>query len=265
MENVPIKTWGLEKITLSPTYFNSLRLKYALEALLPVSGRVLEVGSGAGAFVRAIKDYRPDLEIVGSEIDISSVRRARKLDKGGKYDKADVHNLPYKDNSLDAVLAFDVIEHLESPSKAFSEIYRVLAPQGVLHAAIPLEAPIYTVHGFFLKFGFKPKQKHADHIRQFTPLQIEDLLGETGFKIINLNFSGHYFYQLIDFSYFSLLSLLGRPLPHTVEGYIETLPRGYRKSSLSIIRAFLSALCYLESSIMGRFPGQIGHFTVVKP
>lgn len=158
MESVPIKTWGLEKITLSPTYFNSLRLKYALEALLTVSGRVLEVGTGAGAFVRAIKDYRPDLEIVGSDIDISSVRRARKLDKGGKYDKADVHNLPYKDNSLDAVLAFDVIEHLDSPQKALNEIKRVLKRGGIVHAAIPLEANLATVHGLFLLFWCKAKR-----------------------------------------------------------------------------------------------------------
>lgn len=265
MENVPIKTWGLEKITLSPTYFNSLRLKYALEALLPVSGRVLEVGSGAGAFVRAIKDYRPDLEIVGSEIDISSVRRARKLDKEGKYDKADVHNLPYKDNSLDAVLVFDVIEHLESPQKALNEIKRVLKHGGIVHAAIPLEANLVTVHGLFLLFGVKPKEIFADHIKRFNLRDVKEIFNQAGLSSVSFCYSGHYFYQLIDFSYFSFLSLLGRPLPHTVEGYIETLPRGYRKSSLSIIRAFLSTLCYLESSIMGRFPGQIGHFTAKKP
>src|SRR5690242_14414188 len=38
--------------------------------------------------------------------------------------------LPFADNSLDAVLCYDVMEHVQNLQKALAEIYRVLKPQG---------------------------------------------------------------------------------------------------------------------------------------
>ena len=258
------KTWGLEKITLSPVYFNSLRLKYALEALRSVTGKVLEVGSGAGAFVRAIKSYRPDLEIVGCDIDASLVKLARRLDIRNKYERMDVCNLSYKNASFDAVVIFDVLEHLEDPKKALFQIKRVLKAKGIIHLAIPLEANPFTIHGLFLRLGIKPKEVYAGHIKQFEIQDIQQLFKNAGFISIELGYSGHYLYQFIDFSYFLLLNLIRMRVTHTVEGYVEILPKGLLKSLISCFRAFLSGLCYLEAVPLRQFPGLIGHFTAVK-
>lgn len=257
----PAKTWGLEAVDLSPFYFNSLRLKYALAALEGVSGRLLEVGSGAGAFVRAIKLQRPDLEIIGSDIDSKLVKLAQKLDNEGDYKQADVNKLPFKDRSFEAVVAFDVIEHLESPGRAFSEINRVLKRGGVFHAAIPLEGYLFTLHGLLLKLGIKPKEKYAGHIQQFSLADIKDIFKQSGFSNLQWTYSGHCIYQLIDFSYFSLLSLLGKQVSHTVEGYEVAMPKGLNKQLLVSIRMLLASLFYGESKILSRFPGVIGHFT----
>lgn len=45
---------------------------------------------------------------------------------------ADSHHLPFKDNSFEAVIAFNVFEHLYEPSRAANEIFRVLKPGGKL-------------------------------------------------------------------------------------------------------------------------------------
>lgn len=42
----------------------------------------------------------------------------------------DAHNLPFRDNSLDVVLAFELVEHLEEPEKALEEIRRTLKRNG---------------------------------------------------------------------------------------------------------------------------------------
>ena len=49
------KTWGFAQAKLDPTSLSALKLKYCLEALETVHGKVLEVGCGAGMFTIAIK------------------------------------------------------------------------------------------------------------------------------------------------------------------------------------------------------------------
>jgi len=44
----------------------------------------------------------------------------------------DAHNLPFRDNSLDVVLAFELVEHLKEPRRALKEIKRTLKKKGIL-------------------------------------------------------------------------------------------------------------------------------------
>ena len=258
------KIWGLANISLSPSYFNSLRLKYALDLLKQINGKVLEVGCGAGAFTRAVKKYRPDLKITGSDIDSKSIKLAKKTDSINSYVQADINKLPFNSSSFDTVLAFDVIEHLKNPRQAFSEINRVLKKNGVFHASIPLEGNFFTLGGFFSKIGIKPKRDYAGHIQYFTTKDILTILQNAGFSNVRYDFSGHCIYQLIDFSYFFLLSVFGRRTSHTVEGYVEILSNRGLKYSLLTIKILFSFLCYIESRLLKNIPGQLGHFTAYK-
>jgi SAM-dependent methyltransferase len=44
--------------------------------------------------------------------------------------KADICNLPFKDNSFDVILCNHVLEHIPDDSKAMQELYRVMKPGG---------------------------------------------------------------------------------------------------------------------------------------
>jgi SAM-dependent methyltransferase len=46
-------------------------------------------------------------------------------------------DLPFDDDSFDAVISSNVIEHVGSPAKVFAECFRVLKPNGVCHMVIP--------------------------------------------------------------------------------------------------------------------------------
>ena len=50
---------------------------------------------------------------------------------------ADGHLLPFKDNTFDAVISEAVLEHVHSPARVVSEIYRVLKPGGYICIAVP--------------------------------------------------------------------------------------------------------------------------------
>ena len=55
----------------------------------------------------------------------------------------DIHNLPFDDNSQEAILCSAVLEHVENPFKAVEELHRVLKPGGYLFVYVPF---LYYYH-----------------------------------------------------------------------------------------------------------------------
>jgi SAM-dependent methyltransferase len=56
----------------------------------------------------------------------------------------DIHRLPFKDNSIDAVMSIAVLEHVREPAKALSEVHRVLKPGGLVLSVIPFMQPFHA-------------------------------------------------------------------------------------------------------------------------
>ena len=56
---------------------------------------------------------------------------------------ADVHSLPFKDNSIGGVVSTAVLEHVENPRCVIDEIYRVLYPGGHVYINVPF---VYGFH-----------------------------------------------------------------------------------------------------------------------
>jgi SAM-dependent methyltransferase len=54
--------------------------------------------------------------------------------------KADICNLPFKDNEYDFIICNHVLEHIPDDTKAMQELYRVLAPRGTAILQVPYEA-----------------------------------------------------------------------------------------------------------------------------
>jgi len=60
-----------------------------------------------------------------------------------KFPEIDSEDLPYKDNTYDCVLMFQVLEHTKRPWLCVEETYRVLKPGGIAIFSAPF---IYQVH-----------------------------------------------------------------------------------------------------------------------
>jgi len=68
------------------------------------------------------------------------------LDQVGDYCPdivGDIHNLPFLDNSQEAIICIAVLEHVENPIKAMEEMYRTLKP-GVIALYMFLSCIIIT-------------------------------------------------------------------------------------------------------------------------
>jgi SAM-dependent methyltransferase len=53
--------------------------------------------------------------------------------------KADICDLPFKDNSYDFIICNHVLEHIPDDTKAMQELYRVLAPGGIAILQVPYD------------------------------------------------------------------------------------------------------------------------------
>ncbi|MFH0854171.1 MAG: class I SAM-dependent methyltransferase [bacterium] len=61
----------------------------------------------------------------------------------------DIHNLPFEDNSQDAIICIAVLEHVENPFKACGEIYRVLKPGGYCFVYVPFLFYYHAEKGYY--------------------------------------------------------------------------------------------------------------------
>lgn len=102
---------------------------------LAAGQRVLDVGCGTGEDARAMAQrVAPGGRVVavdGSQNMIATARqRAEGCELPVELQVADVHQLPFADDSFDASRADRIFMHLESPPRALAEMVRVTRPGG---------------------------------------------------------------------------------------------------------------------------------------
>jgi MPBQ/MSBQ methyltransferase len=141
-------------------------------AQIPPSGKVLDVGSGYGAFVVASR--RLGLEAVGVEIEPFEVYYARSrleqvmphLSPEEVFYLADALELPFDKNSFDAVTLWNVLEHVSDGERLLSECRRVLCPGGLLFVICPNYAAFREeAHYHIVLPPLLPKRLAAAYLR----------------------------------------------------------------------------------------------------
>lgn len=105
---------------------------------------VLVVGAGEGILSNQLKKAGIGQKTI--EVDISGKTNATKKEKSlADNRKADIYSLPFKVNTFDLVICCDVLQKLENPKKALSELQRVAHRYVIL--AVP-NAPMLQLASF---------------------------------------------------------------------------------------------------------------------
>lgn len=94
--------------------------------------------------------------------------------------------IPYGDQMFDAVIAGDVIEHLENPSQFLREVNRVLKLGGRVVISTPQANDWWTtVHNWFLRRWIRDPDT-GEHLQNWTILDMVRLLKKNGFLLKKL-------------------------------------------------------------------------------
>lgn len=239
-----------------------IRFIRVIHELRDVRGKVLDVGCGAGEFTKSIKKARSDLEVYAVDNLGKAIAEAKKKPEGIKFSIASAEKLPFKDNFFDAVLCFEVLEHLEKLEQAITEIARVAKPGAVIQITTPLEASLFTVHGWVRKiFGFELRRKLAGHIQQFTHSDVNKLLSKHNIRPTKIYYADHLLRQLTDLVYVPYLLLTNKEFFAVTEK--KSKSRGLKRVVLSGLLLVINTAYNLESALFGWFPGLDLHLVAV--
>jgi SAM-dependent methyltransferase len=239
---------------------NGLKLRYLLDDLSPVRGRVLDVGCGAGSVAKAVKHERPDLEVFGCDLSESALATARVAADGVDFRVATAERLPFGDGEFDFVWIFDVLEHVEDPGRVLREVARVLKPSGRFHIVLPLEGQPRTLYRLVgCGTRWTAKVRHGGHIQIFSAARFRDMASACGLRVLRTRWSYHFLLQALDLAYFSWLDWRG-----PVAGSVEDMSASRRGVAGQLMRAAsrsVASVAWAEARLFRALPGGCGHFT----
>jgi len=115
--------------------------------------KVLDAGSGGGLLLNQLK-ARYGVDGWGVDIAPLAVQRARQCgDPGIHYRVGALEQLPFKTGFFDAVVSFDVLEHVEDKEAVLKEMLRVLKPGGRFLFYAISKGDFLTWHWFLRKIS----------------------------------------------------------------------------------------------------------------
>ncbi len=153
-----------------------------LQELLPPASRILDVGCGTGVLLRSLEKAGFDAEGIEPSPFASEFARS----KNHRVLTGDFLEADFPENSFDAVLAMEVLEHVHDPAAFIAQVYRVLKPGGLFY---------YTTgnfRGFMLQRRLLRRAvmdsyvAPEGHIVFFTPSTMRRYFEEAGFGSVFL-------------------------------------------------------------------------------
>jgi SAM-dependent methyltransferase len=109
---------------------------------LQIGVTVLDCGCGPGTITRDIARQIAPGKVIGVDFNGDQIALAAAEAKAQgianvEFRQANVYELPFPDNSFDAVFSHALLEHLKDPVKAAIELKRVLKPGGMIGVCTP--------------------------------------------------------------------------------------------------------------------------------
>jgi 2-polyprenyl-3-methyl-5-hydroxy-6-metoxy-1,4-benzoquinol methylase len=144
-------------------------IEASVEVKIPRGGRLIDVGCGTGngliIFQKQFGVSCVGVDVSNGMLDIARAKLEER-DLPIEVHQIDGEHLPFDDNSFDAGINFEVLEHTPDPARLLAELARVVKPSGTVIVTTPntLWEP---VHWFAAKTGLHHSEgPHRDVTRR---------------------------------------------------------------------------------------------------
>ena len=185
-ENVPAD-WYYRSIreNIIQKYVHTRRFKEVSKLIEPNGGNVLDIGSADGMFTSIIAKKSKAKKVIGIDVLKRSVDWANKHWKNSvmKFYVGDAENLKYDKESFDAIVALEVLEHVEKPVVVLKNVKRLLKKDGYAVYLVPAETLLFEFIWFFW-VRTRGKVWNDTHINIFKNNSLTKLCKKAGFEIV---------------------------------------------------------------------------------
>ncbi|MEA5533055.1 class I SAM-dependent methyltransferase [Crocosphaera sp. XPORK-15E] len=166
-------------VLFTTIFYQSIHKRLLSYVSLPHPSQVLDLGCGTGRLLNRLAAQFPDLQGTGVDLSPQMLKEARHNNQHHPrliYTKGNAESLPFANNQFDAVFNTISFLHYPNPEQVFSEVSRILRPQGQFYLADSTMGNIRSI-------PFSP-----GGIRFYSPQQRENYAKNVGLECI-----GHYY------------------------------------------------------------------------
>ncbi|MFZ1730625.1 MAG: methyltransferase domain-containing protein [Bacteroidota bacterium] len=142
---------------------------------------LLDLGSGGGWVIEALNlPNEATPRVVCADLGIASLRKIRQRFPTAMLVAADAERLPFRQRSFGAVLASEVLEHLNDPALVVRQVSDVLTPSGKFVVSTPYRE---RLRYYLCVHCNQPTPVNA-HLHSFDEHSLTTVFSETGFRNI---------------------------------------------------------------------------------
>jgi SAM-dependent methyltransferase len=131
-------------------------------------GTALDVGAAGGGNTRVLR--RAGWRAAALEYGAEGAQVC--AERGIPVVRGDATKLPLAPGSLDLVVAYDVLEHIEDDAAAAKGVFDLLRPGGLFLVAVPCDMKLWSAHDVAV-----------NHVRRYSRSELLALLTGAGFEI----------------------------------------------------------------------------------
>jgi ubiquinone/menaquinone biosynthesis C-methylase UbiE len=155
------------------------QLKRGLRRQGRTSPIILEVGCSSGFLLRDMRAQVPEAMLIGSDFIAGPLEALHRAMPDLPLLQFDLVQCPLPDQSIDAVVALNVLEHIEDHEGALRQIFRILRPGGVAVIEVPAGPHLFDVYDKLLM-----------HWRRYRLGELVDLARRCGFEVCRASHLG---------------------------------------------------------------------------
>lgn len=145
---------------------------WALHKYHPALTSFLEIGCGTGFVISGIAKRFPGARLLGSEYLEEGLVFARQRVPTAEFTRMDARCIPYE-SELDAIGAFDVLEHIEEDEAVLQQMYKALKPCGFVFITVPQHRWLWSAF-----------DEYACHARRYHANDLKSKVCRAGFEIV---------------------------------------------------------------------------------
>lgn len=156
--------------------------EYCLKFIPPQFSTALDLGCGTGTIALRLQQLNPEAEVHGIDIAEGMISAAQKRSIKEKtpqvvFQLGDMEHIPYPNESFDLVISNLSLQWLDNPQQCFSEVHRILKPEGRFVFTTILDGSLLELQETYQKI------KHTYTHPLLSPVRVKDALNAAGLII----------------------------------------------------------------------------------